>query len=157
EIGSICYFCRSGSESENLAVSGTQAMGSQPAGPPPPPPPPPPPSPPSGSMRWILVGTAAVTVVTVLVGMHFFMRPAPAASAAAHPEPKGGQALAIVEAAFRTDIPGAELEMRGKHYTLPYAGDVTASDRPEVIVVTAPEHEGRAFKLTFDRPRRLWI
>ena len=112
-----------------------------------------------GSPKWILIVAAIVTVVTVVLVGRFAARRANGDQASAHAKADnaGSKGIALVDVSIRANVPGGALKLRDKVYPLPYEGEVSAAYTAEEIVVTAPDHEGRSLRITFDRPRRVSV
>ncbi len=106
----------------------------------------------------MLVAIGLVTVlVVVVVGRYLTARFQRTSAARADTSTASPKATAVVELEIRCDAPSAEVKLRDKTFPLPYVGEIGAADSPEIIMVTAPDREGRSLKITFDRPRRLWV
>lgn len=106
---------------------------------------------PSPTRKYAVAGAVLVIVPLAVVAYRFASRgslPAPPPIAKQAP-------LVRMDVEVTSPTPGAIVKIAGEAHPVPFSGDVAGGTSLVVVELTAPEHEGRTFRIVFDRPRRL--
>jgi TonB-like protein len=122
---------------------------------------------------WSKSRSAVVSALAVvaIVGAVALVRGRPAGTHAAEasvlhsttpaPAPTLGAPAAPVPATIKLHLvatmPGAQVELRGKTFDLPFHAEIPRGSVPEVVRVTAPKYQGRQYWVTLDQPRYMAI
>lgn len=63
--------------------------------------------------------------------------------------------LVRMDVEVTSPTPSATVKIAGESHPLPFTGEIDGGASPIAVELTAPDHEGRTFRVVFDRPRRM--